>query len=112
MIDFETREFIESAVADTKEFITIHRASLIELGFVLAVNALVAGGMLYAAQSAPAPETACEPQETRQINGALDMPKVEDERAWQWPLAEESAPEEIQEDDEPRRRIRRHRRRG
>lgn len=111
MIDFETKLFIKGAVADAKEFVKVHKTSLIELGFILGVNAVVAGSIFAVAREAPA-EAGCAPNETRQINGALNMPTAE-ERAWQWPIAETPATEEVeQEEDEPVRRVRRHRRRG
>lgn len=111
MIDFETKLFFEARVADARKFLTDHKTSLIELGFILGVNAIVAGSMLAVAREAPV-ETGCATTETREISGALNMPTAED-RAWQWPIAETPTTEEVEPvEDEPVRRVRRHRRRG
>jgi hypothetical protein len=115
MFDLETRMFFAHRAADAREFVAIHKTSLIELGLILGVNALVAGGVFLAIQGAPAEATTCEPVEARAISGALDMPRTEPEREWQWPISEtqdtaQEQPEQVE--DEPVRRVHRHRRRG
>jgi hypothetical protein len=110
MLDFETREFFANRAADARDFFTAHKTSLIELGLIVGVNLIVAGGIFAAIQGSNAEATNCEPVEARTINGALNMPASEPEHEWQWPINESQESE--QAEDEPVRRVHRHRRRG
>jgi len=92
-----------------RDFLAIHKRGLIELGIIIGVSAIVAGGILLAAGSTKV-ETACEPDRSTFVNGSLEMPKAEPDRSWNWPIPESE--EDTEHGDEPTRRVHRHRRRS
>lgn len=87
MIDFETKEAIRDAAFAVREFVSIHKQSLTELGVVLSIVGACAGAVFAAVISMPAPEQRCE-QSATLFPSSLAMPSDEPERKWAWPIAE------------------------